>query len=279
MVSLAFEPINRIHSLVEMVLVIEFPASIPAGTLQRAKTLKREFSSILPRVEDVHAFQMLVENGVTRSGQMIEGGFQMSSFKNDGTVAAMARISENVISVHWLQYERWEGARIFVQKTLAKILERVRGGGLAPTSIGLKFIDQFVCLDEAKYDAKQLFQTENGYIARDLFSVGSRWHSHTGQFVGELGGDELLMQLNVDSSRQQNADTSRVMVQVDNTYMLRSSNPGSLTPYIAYSGTGPEWTSLLNEMHDRNKTLLKTILHDSIQRRIGLVRDGGSEKK
>lgn len=277
MVSLAFEPINRIHSLVEMVLVLEFPGPIPAATLQRARSLKNDLSTYLPRVEDVHAFQVVVENGVTRGGNLLDGGFQMSSYKTDGSVGAMARISENVISVHWLQYERWAGAKKFVQRVLDLILSRLRGGPLLPSSIGLKFIDQFVCEDEKAYDASLLFSADGEFIPKFVYSSGTRWHSHTGSFGVSAEGRDLLMQLNIDSAMQTNGATSRALVNVDHTLSLRPVEPDALLPYMGYSGTGLEWTALLDELHERNKSLLKSILHESIQRRIGLVRDEESK--
>jgi uncharacterized protein (TIGR04255 family) len=276
MVSPVFEPINRVHSLVELVLVIEFPGSLPAETIQRASVLKSDLSSILPRVEDVPAFQMIVENGKSR-GQMLEGGFQMSSYKPDGSIGAMARVSGNVLSIHWLQYDRWAGARAFVQEVLDRILARVRGGPLDPSSIALKFIDQFVCEAEQDYDAGVLLRQGTGYLPERSFASGSRWHSHTGEFIGEHEGNELLMQLNIDSARHFNDQNARVMVNIDHTLSLRSAGPGALKRFVERSGTGPEWTELLNRLHQNNKSVLKTILQESIQKRIGLAKGAASD--
>lgn len=269
MPDLPFEPINRSHSLAELVLIIEFATPMSSVTLQRAGALKAELSSILPRAEDIQGFQVVFANGIAET-QTQPPGLQMSSYKPDGTIKAMLRVAENLISIHWLEYEGWSSSRKVVQKILDAVLMRIRGGNLVPSSIGLKFIDQFLCQDETIYDIKRLINVDDPDIPRSAFG-GVRWHSHVGSYTSGKTVPEVLSVLNIDSTKQ--FLPARIFINIDHTLSVRATDPADLVPYMSHSGTGQEWTDLLDEFHTNNKERLRNLLTAEVQDRIGLSVD------
>lgn len=269
-----FEPINKAHAIVEMVLFFELEAG---GTDNggRLLPLREELIEDFPRsnlIESVEFHWGQPQQQIQPNQSKIDG-IELQRFKPDGSFEWLIRANSKVVSIHCLEYTRWHDIWPRVNKYADAIFSKLAGVNVKVSSLGLKYVDQFeFCGDLKAYDANLLFSQNSTLLHPRAFRSGARWHCHSGWFeeVGEIG--EVLSQMNIDSTvnivqREQKSS----VVTIEHTLALRAQSDTELAKYAAPGSMALQARSQIAEwMHQFNKRMLTDLLASDMCIRISL---------
>ncbi len=272
-----FEPINKAHAIVEMVIFFGFPAGPETeDVVNEIITIKDSLKDDFPNSNLNQGYRLNVgEEKVDR----IPGAELTHHRKGDGHPDWLIRISANSFSVHCLDYTRWDDVWKKSYKYISTAFKTIESIDLPLTEIGLKYVDRFKYLGNSNdYKIEELLRTDSGLIFDRAFSSGRRWHSHVGWFdTHGFNGEEILNQLKLDSTIFQQPEPDATFVLIDHTTSLRAQDRDMLNKYKQTVPTqGGVLDSLIQFMHNNNKTVMQKILQKDIAGRIKLASGGGN---
>ena len=280
--NMPFRPINSAHAIVECTVFVEFVPVFSRAVRDRfVNNLASQLQNDLPKtnVQKVLETAINIQDGQP-SGTLKEelNGIELQRIKPDGALEWMLRTTENIISVHCLDYTRWDDIWLEAKKYLQLAFRQVRGSENFVNSIGIKYIDRFVYdgINE-EYRVSDLFSEETDLISRRLFSPNPLWHSHTGWFEDLVEIDSsCLNQLNIDATYANFSGLRKPVVTVEHNVILKtSSNSDSISSYLDYEGEDENNTKLdqiMHALHMVNKKVLSSLLNSEMKERINLDR-------
>lgn len=280
----SFSPIYDRHAISEVALFFEFSKRFNKDDLTALEELKRTLAKDLPEASDILAIEMRFLNKSENLSQpQIPGkaGFELKkqTYNDDDTVKLdwMLRITDKTISVHCLEYVRWEGFRNKASDFFIKAFKKLNLSNNSFKTIVLKYIDKFIYDgDISRYDIEGLFNKPNAYIAPHVMETSdSRWHSHIGWFEPFDDNLEILNQVNIDSAHIGALLSSPHITTIDHNAILRR-NQGDETPLpfpMPFEKDNEDFNSLinvLNYLHDLNKSVIGDMLSSDMKSKIHL---------
>ena len=284
----SFQPINEAHAITEMAVFIQVEPNMDKAVLEKFETFYNEFQKELPDKRELKTIegQMAVgDDGPKGEFKETKIGFELRSFGLNGSVSWLVRVSNNTISIHCLDYLRWEPFLERTSKYLKKAFEILNGQGIGMSVVGLKCTDVFTYNgSDVAYDAKEMFRDDCPYIASKLLSSGELWHNHTGWFVeaNDVISDidkadcVILNQIKVDSAYNTVKGKRTLTAKIDHNQIYQTNDENSLID--SSNAFDVSWVELLlNGLHVENKNVLQNLLVDEMQERINL-RGGNSEE-
>jgi len=257
-----FNPIHNAHAIVEVIVFFGFPqGELGPHIVDRFLELKTELSEDFPSNNLFQMFEVKISEDYPSLHPKV--GFELRRLKIDDSIEWLIRITPDSISIHCLDYSRWNHVYPMVEKYSESIFEKLKGVGVSPSSIGLKYVDQFVFRGEPKdYDIANLFKRDSSVLHTRSFSSGCQWHSHSGWFEKIEGLGEVLSQINIDSVIQ---EPQRYIISIDHTGTYHNQIEGE---NLLCDST---FRALFaDRIHELNKSLLSDLLTDKMQRRINL---------
>lgn len=271
----AFEPSKGSHALIETVFFVQFSPEIEVEAFTRIDAGSADIVAQLPRKTEMKRFQLLLTPDGGQAATDMLGGLEFARIAPNGEVSWLLRLSPDSLSVHCLDYTRWDEVWTEARNLLLMALGKVPSGvGIA--GVGLKNVDRFSYAgDMTAYRIEELFRHPSRYIAGVVYEAGQRWHCHTGWFaslddVGDeiLKQHEVLNQLNLSSGQEVNPTGANTFVNIDHNMLVRSNQVGEL----GISSGRHDWLdNLMSRLHFDNKKVLADILTDEVGRRINLA--------
>ena len=256
---------------------VHFRNNFPLPDVARARTVaEADLKGIFPRSEDIHQAELKIEN-TNQEIVRIEGsdalrlsGFQLTKTGADGKPSRVLRMVNNLLTVHFMKYDRWAPTLSDSLQYIFTILPRLDLESNALQAFSLRYIDRFT-FDGSPNDARAslLIDGESSYVTKRCFDVGSFWHCNSGWFEMFGDGSRVLSQLNLSSSMVDNAPT----VTIDHNMICQMKRLHNTVESFFKSSGGKNigFEASLNHLHDMNHTVLSDILLPDMSRRIGLV--------
>ena len=270
-------PYAGTNAIQEAVIGVHFRSNFPLQDVAQARSVaEAALKDIFPRSEDIHEAQLKIEN-TNQEVVRIEGGgafrlsgFQMTKTGPDGKPSRVLRMVTNLLTVHFMKYDRWAPTLADSLQYILTILPRLDLERNALQAFSLRYIDRFT-FDGSPDDAKAslLINAESSFITKHCFEVGPFWHCNSGWFEALGDNSRVLSQLNVGSSMVDNAPT----VTIDHNMICQMSRlHNTVESFLESSGGGDiGFEASLNNLHDMNHAVLSDILLADMSRRIGLA--------
>lgn len=275
-----FKPFRESHAIVEVVLFFEF-----AGRISFASDIKERILSAVASVEGrdwmyepVKSIEVNVTGTSSPGVLQSEDGFQMMTFRGEPQeLAWQIGARRNQVSLHCLEYSRWELTSKTIRSYLAAIFDALGEQSASVRMFGMKVLDRFMYFgDLPDFDASSLFDQDSEYLNSRMFESGHRWHLHTGWFEPGTGVDEeVLSQLSIDSSSIAPPDhRPNVGVSIDHTMTVRAGHQSELGDvYSVWTGDLGGVFERFEFMHTRNKEIVCSVLNrgvcDSMNMHVG----------
>lgn len=263
-----FEPHNDGHAISEAVFSVEFKP-LPSNVLQKMLDNYPALSSLLPSKQEISGMRF-EQSGSGFSFEQVPGA-EWKKFGPDGKHDWIVRITPNSVSVHCLNYDRWNevwGRSKFLLGTLFAALDDYRADVL---SVGLRYIDQFEFRGNIEnYNPQDLFVENCAYVPKSILTKGTRWHAYSGWFEDDAQLEyEVLHQLNIDAVEM--LPGSSPVITINHAALIQSGPAGRLEKFAHLSQiTDGPLDSFMNKAHDRNKEIVRDILSQEMMVRIGL---------
>jgi uncharacterized protein (TIGR04255 family) len=274
--TLSYSPINEAHAIVEVVMFVEFAPPFSDSTIRKLISIEHDFTSVLPKVSPV---QMRVLGiGPDKSTQILRDqtvGIELQSIRRDGSLEWMLRTTETAISVHCLDYSRWNDIWALAKGHLDKAFRYLEGSDSFIASIGLKYIDRFVCnVDPEQSNLADLFKKETDLLCTRAFSTGPLWHCHSGWFENlPISSIKCLNQLNLDATFTNIKGNKRLVITVHHNAVAQippENNGLSILKGAANGSDGLSSDVIMEALHEQNKIVMGELLSEQMARRINL---------
>jgi hypothetical protein len=102
-----------------------------------------------------------------------------------------------------------------------------------------------------------------------IFEREASWHCHLGWFEADSDGTQVLVQLNLDAVMEGEASgTQRNRLSLTNAQFVDYVDQMDVNP----SGILKWFSARMDYLHQRNKDLLVSLLHEDFTRQIGLIK-------
>lgn len=262
--ELSYSPINNAHSIVETVFFIQFSPAFAPSTIRKLISVKEELKEQFPNSNPINKTDFkidLVEGCQSVVNKTESVGIELQRTRADGSLEWMLRTAEDTISIHCLDYTRWNEVWQQAETYLIKALGHIEGSDSFVSSIGLRCIDRFLYEDDPEQsDLTKLFIRDTPYIVKTAFTHGPLWHCHSGWFES-LNGLQCLNQLNVNADFANIKGNKTLSITVDhNAIAIVEQNSNQKT----------NLSSTMNQLHVKNKRLLIDLLTKQMAKRINL---------
>lgn len=267
-------PAKADHSVLQALFAIEW-----ANPLASAAPLSRLRDANLPTVEKDFPSPQKESRGVGVIINMTDGHQALStttgdellaiSFEKLNDIGAPVRflsISRDRIVLGFNEYTRWQQVLDKAKVYFAEIMTALQGDGVEFDSIGLQYTDVFNWKDKpSSLDLNHIFNQESDYVAHNLIKSKDLCHCHHGYFENSLHQADckkLLNNVNIEI----NEDDGFRKINITTTHQAKLTK--NHNNYDHFSKTHEE---LLNELHQKNKSILINLLTDEVRKKINLT--------
>lgn len=263
--ELSYSPINNAHSIVETVFFIQFSPVFGASTRRKLISIRDELKGQFPKSNLINRTVLNfdpAEGGQTVMNEVEPVGVELQRTSVDGSrLEWMLRITEDMVSVHCLDYTRWDEVWQQAETYLNKVFGYIDGSDSFVSSIGLRCIDRFLYKDDPEQsNLAELFKQDTPYIAKTAFTHGHLWHCHSGWFES-LDDLQCLNQLNANADFANIDGNKTLSITVDHSATAIVEQNSNQTTALAL---------IMSQLHDKNKRLLIDLLTEQMARRINL---------
>lgn len=270
-----FEPIKKAHAIAETIFFFEFSGRLIAGQKQM-DLLKQEMKDLLPIAEEQQSVEINLDKLQNTSVLSNSDAVQFMRKGEDERPQWVVRIFGPSISIHCVEYSRWQPVKAEFEAIFNKILTSLSVSEPL-LGCGLKVIDRFKFdWDQSRYDVSLLLDTSSKYVTGHAFEAGMRWHSHTGWFEpSDFAEVEVLSQLNLDSGAIMESEKPVGFVSIDHTLSLRSCASQFVKEPIIGLGEGMALLDSLpkvyEKLHSCNKSVVGNVLAKEVVMHMGLA--------
>ncbi|MGV8864984.1 MAG: TIGR04255 family protein [Pseudomonas sp.] len=268
---MGFQPVNTDHSVTSALFQIVFTSSLPNSLIETMRSKSELWIHDLPAQNSPKAVNFTVDPD--GSSVQESTGIEFAFLRPDGRPAWAFRAFHNVVMVECTRYTRWRSVMTQAKKYIRSFLDvaNVSWPEGQVAQIVLAMSDDFMWHGSRDdFDLQQLMRPSS-VMAQKSFASGSVWHSNAGWFDKSENYD-TLQALNVvslhsdDLCRLKSADARVNILHVQD---CRFRNP---VPVPIFADTSDDkFANVLEEMHVRNKELLREILIPDTATQIGLV--------
>lgn len=183
-----------------------------------------------------------------------------------GGITRMVRFAPDHMHFAINDYTRWDETWPRLLSWL-KILLPVILQGRPLTSTVLQYNDVFEWRgDPAEMILDEIFRAKNDYLSSKIMNSNSLWHSYQGYLEEHTTPRPYRLIENVNISMTEKADDKMRAVTV-----LTSHHATLHDPIWAVDKALEEMTVLLDDLHEKNKAVLKAVLTDAVCEKINLT--------
>lgn len=265
-----FQPMNKGHAIFEVVFFFEF-SQMPIDVLTPMLASYDNLAGSLPKIDQMPS---MLFNQSGNGFEMIQfPGVEWKNIRADGTPDWVVQFVPNAISVHCLEFTRWDDVWPRVYGILSTIFANASPAVSFLTAVGLRYVDRFDFNGNvADYNVRGLIRNGSPHISENVKDHGPRWHNYTGWFeeFSEIG-TEALQQLNIDAVEQ--LDPKLQIISITHNASVRKQYSGELDKYLEFTHIeNSPIATFMNAAHNSNHKLLRELLTDDMLERIGLGR-------
>jgi hypothetical protein len=251
-------PLNDVHSIKAVALVLEFPSEVGAEGLSLVRDEAKRFRTKLNMRRVIRSLNIPFP-GLESSDRVHEeeSGYHYFIRKPDGTEAKWFEVAGNRAVFCTNEYTDfnsfWAEAKYFLDIGC----KAFGSSGAKAEKLTLEYRDEFTSPD-IHWDPEELFSNRSELLSMGAIKKSKYWHSHYG-FFDELAGRDSLNLGKINHVRMADSFDGTYFSQVDIT----------LTHGVALA-PGDELEPLVRSLKAVHKTHITDILSEKMLEAIGL---------
>lgn len=270
-------PLHDTHAIESVSFGVEWLQPLPPAVMATLEsvyeaTLKNELPSKKP-VQQV-AFEFSLEGANTvRPPQAV--GWTFERFAPDGRVERNLMLAPNMLAVTLHSYTRWEEVYAIAAELMRPLLPLIAVSSGGFTVCGLQYLDVFqISGDPGEFRADMLLRRDSELLPASVFQRDSLWHAHHGYFTDlpEEPARRRLTVLNTDLIDENGGRQLRIVTMHRTIFSAPLSDIEQPD-----AGDNAPMHAAMHDMHNENKTVLRSLLNEPMLVRIGLNVDKGAE--
>jgi hypothetical protein len=267
---MSFAPIGEVNAIGEAVIGLRLERSVDNTQIRNLLEMhRRVWAEKLPSAArfERHAIDLAQAPGCGSLTIPAVAGVVFRRYKANGEIEWQALLDGPMITVHCCNYSRW--ATIFEEmKQFLSTVASEPSFSDVPVSGQMHLVrDVFYADTLEEPDFAGLMNRESPLLVRDPWESGPVWHQYLGRFH-KHENYPILERINIDSVRE-SGEPARYRLTIETYHSV-----DLLPPYMPFSTTVAESTSkhgLWARMHDMSKQVIRSILAEGMQGKIGLL--------
>lgn len=268
-----FESLNKEHAVAFCRLSLGFERSLSMDTIAAIEAKQDAWLAAVPATARMGVLDFSDPLILAANINSNDEGLMYAALRPNGTPVVELRIFANQIDFATTRYSRWKPLLGSMLTHLGQILPIIlkSEGDIQLFGLGLRVVDSFSA--PRATPASDLL-VRSGLLAESVFSSGSSWHCHTGRYQpADLG--RVLERVEVDAneieSRKIPSEPIRAAIVIDHVQQYLLDSASKERPQLKLN---PQSLGLiedgLNNLHKRNKELLRLVLQQRVRDQIKL---------
>lgn len=269
-------PYSNTHSIQEAVIGVHFHDKSPSEAVRRAQEIASvKLKSAFPQSNELYQQVQEIKIDRIRQGAISQekgpprlAGFELSRTRADARPARVLRFLENILTVHFLEYQNWQTTLTDSLQYINTVLSPLPLATNPVMAFSLRYIDRYT-FDGPHNEprADMLLREGNTYMAPRCFDGGPLWHCHSGWFETYDANSRILNQLNVSSAIVDQVPT----VTIDHNAICQLGVPRqSIESIIQPAAGNAGLKDALDYLHAGNSEILRNMLSAEMLDKIGL---------
>lgn len=261
------EPIREPNAVDQCIFALQFSRELNEAETAKLQSLKSDLGDFLPQHNDITVTGFELGTGEVRQhAEKIAGVRMLSENKECPHKIVPNRpdwqleVASNHLRIHSLNYDDWASVKKKALEYIHAVKSALAETDVTVVRIILQVNDIFLFNgEETEYQQSTLFKEDSAYLTKHSRSTGWLWHVHQGWFE-QCQGSRLLHVLNVGTKRDAGKPHLTIIEHVMQLHGVWSlSTLGNEDLQTAF-----------DELHIKNKSIVRDLLCPSVLKRIGL---------
>lgn len=215
-------------------------------------------SGELPRIQVQNSVMIQIGDNSNISQGPNVGGLILDRMLENGKQEWFVSIVNNIIVIGSSKYTRW--AEMWGRATeYLNIFMPLFNNSI--TEIAIEYIDEFIIENQKEKWKEELFNIENDFLPKNIFSIDSFWHIHQGYFTSE--SQKQLNNINLNYLKDDLSLKNKLIIQTH--HKLTLDDPVDTNSYVHALVD-----KHMSMNHKINKDILVNLLSKSICERLDL---------
>lgn len=257
-------PFAGAHAVQSAAFALEWTEEISEAEISAIAGTHEKLKLSLPVMTPLQTLTFQMVAGQPSSTSAAPGGYQFSRPGSAGPARAL-EVQRNRIVGQVNDYTRWDPVWNEVKNWFATVTPCI--GRRLINSVGLQYNDVFHWRDAPDtLNLKRVFREDSPLVPANIFELRDLWHSHHGYFI------------------HRTAPVKHRLLENVNVNMLEELGQRSIVISTVHKAEVPDvWSwdqlatfidSLMDDLHQRNKTTLGALLSDEAASMISLNKGG-----
>lgn len=264
-------PLHDTHAIESVSFGVEWQFPLSPTVMATLETVYEATLKLqLPSKKPLQHLEMefSADGGNLIKQNQLSGGWMFERFAPDGRIDCSMMLAPNALAVTLHSYSRWDDVYTAAAEMMRPLLPliAVSSGGL--TVFGLQYLDVFRITGEpADFRPEMLLRQDSEFLPPSVFKRNSLWHAHHGYFtdMSDKPPWRKLTVINTDLI-DENSDRQLRILTMHRTMF---SSPLLDVEQLEAHGTF-SFRTAMHDMHNENKTVLRSLLNDPMLKRIRL---------
>lgn len=254
-------PINERNAIESTTFAVLLDAQLTDRQIEAMQGLKDTLKSELPSFNVTQKITAQF-NGTDISQSLQTGGVLLQHFNTAGKPTWILKIEGNLVAVSCLDYVDWDEEKPKALNLISKALAAISCDRVNVATLGLQVVDKFK-EPMSEYEFANVLNPLSRFVTKQAIESGPLWHTYQGWFdVPPSDGNQLLNILNLTANEENNEHTLTIDHQTQLMWSQSVSAPDDAKQFF---------DSLLDDLHRRNKEVVKELLNDQQKAAIHLV--------
>lgn len=253
-------PINSLNAIEAMSFIVTLDQKeLTQEEDKRLLSLKEELKDDLPNFSQNTKVEAKFD-GKSLEQTTKQTGVTLQHLDSNKKPTWLLSVNDNQIVVNCFAYDNWEKVWPKAQKFIQSVINAIGIDTCMISTLAIQCVDKFTQPNiEKDYTFLDIFKANSGYLTKHIAGVGRLWHVHQGWFDDKQSGNKILNVLNISTVE----NGSNLVTAIDHIAQYRFKEAKGLK--------SKELDSYFKELHDNNKTLIKSLLNTNQAKAIGLV--------
>jgi len=258
-------PLNEKNAIDSAVFMLKFGREFSLDENKAISGVAEALKNELPNVTELKKINLNINaNAQRQSGKVETSGLSLRRFQPDGTPAWELTIERDSIVATCRDYSCWRTEKETALKFIKAVLHLLERSDNLINGVILQITDRFIGSAQDSYDIENVFNKESPYLTKNVLTQGSLWHVFQGWFndPNNVIKGKCLNVLNISTN-----ETKEYISNIEHSVQYQMNE---LKEVVNYSQDTSSLSLIFDDLHEKNKALIKELLCKKQLEAIGL---------
>jgi len=258
-------PLNEKNAIDSAVFMLKFEREFSFDENKTISGVAEVLKKELPNVNELKRISLNIDTVAQRqSGEVETSGLSLQRFQEDGTPAWELTVVRDSIVATCRTYSCWATEKGTAIRFIRAVLHLLERSDNLINGVVLQITDRFIGPAQDSYDIESVFNKESPYLTKNVLTQGPLWHVFQGWFnaPSNVIRGKCLNVLNISTNV-----TREHISSIEHSIQYQMDE---LKEAVIYSQDTSSLSVIFDDLHEKNKVLVKELLCKEQLEAIGL---------